>query len=301
MNANAGHAVLASLAGDALAMAPHWIYDVEELRSRFGRVAELRDAPAGSYHHPKKAGDFTHYGDQLLVLLESLAEQKAFDLVDFSFRWKTLFDSYTGYVDSATRGTLSNMGFGWGPEDSGSPSTDLAGAARIAPLAVLPAGDEEALVQAARAQTAMTHNGPGLPDAAEILARSLVRVFAGETPVDALQNAARGSWNAPFGRWVEQGVDSASQDTIQAIGRFGQSCHLDGGFASVAHLVARYGDEPAEALVQSVMAGGDSAARNLAAGMLLGAHAGKNAYAPEWVDHLTRKDHICALLDELES
>ncbi len=137
MDTKIRHAVLASFAGDALAMAPHWIYDTSELVQRFNRVDKLLDAPQGGYHYPKKAGEFTHYGDQSVTLFESLAESGGFNLEDFCKRWKRLFASYNGYMDNATRGTLVNLASGWGPEDSGSLSTDLAGASRLAPLLVL--------------------------------------------------------------------------------------------------------------------------------------------------------------------
>ena len=61
-----------ALAADALALAPHWIYDQDELARSFGRVTDLLAPPEGSYHVGKGRGAQTHYGDQTLVLMESL-------------------------------------------------------------------------------------------------------------------------------------------------------------------------------------------------------------------------------------
>ena len=76
---NAGAMVLASLAGDSLALGVHWIYDADALLSDHGRVESYLQPGSRSYHSTKKAGGFTHYGDQSMVLLESLAAGGGFD------------------------------------------------------------------------------------------------------------------------------------------------------------------------------------------------------------------------------
>ncbi|MBW2093157.1 MAG: ADP-ribosylglycohydrolase family protein, partial [Deltaproteobacteria bacterium] len=67
-------------------------------------------------------------------------------------------------------------------------------------------------------------------------------------------------------------------------------------FPSVVHLVARYENDLKEALVQCVMAGGDSAARGLLVGMLIGAHLGTESLPEEWLSELRKKDQILELL-----
>jgi hypothetical protein len=63
--------LLTSLAGDALCLGPHWIYDQREIAQKLGQITGYA-APLTSYHPGKQAGDFTHYGDQTLILLRSL-------------------------------------------------------------------------------------------------------------------------------------------------------------------------------------------------------------------------------------
>lgn len=57
----------------------------------------------------KKAGDFTHYGDQTLLLLETLARDGGFDPRRFESRWQHFFDSYKGYFDKATKATFNSL------------------------------------------------------------------------------------------------------------------------------------------------------------------------------------------------
>ena len=54
-----------------------------------------------------------------------------------------------------------------------------------------------------------------------------------------------------------------------------------------------------EALIQNVMAGGDSAARGMAVGMVLGAHLGVEAIPQEWIEGLKKREEIEELLDKI--
>jgi ADP-ribosylglycohydrolase len=67
----------------------------------------------------------------------------------------------------------------------------------------------------------------------------------------------------------------------------------------VVHLIAKYENDLREALIQSVMAGGDSAARGMIVGMVLGAHLGPESLPLELVSQLAVKEKIEALLDRI--
>jgi ADP-ribosylglycohydrolase len=293
--------VLASFAADSLALGAHWIYDAEKIAKDFGRVDTLRNPLPDSYHPTKEKGDFTHYGDQTFVLLESIAAQKGFDLSDFSKRWQDLFRTYRGYFDQATKKTLQNLAQGKSVEEAGSPSTDLSGAARIAPLVFAYHKDPETLVNAARAQTQMTHNNPLVTDSAEFFARVCCKVLDGTAPTKAMTEVAAQRFKGfPLSAWVKEGLESPEKDSTPTIARFGQSCHADDAFPGVVHLIAKYEQDLKEALVQAVMAGGDGAARGLMVGMVLGAYLGDNSLPKEWVSELKRGADILRLLQQIE-
>lgn len=67
----------------------------------------------------------------------------------------------------------------------------------------------------------------------------------------------------------------------------------------MVHLIAKYENDLKEALIQSVMAGGDSAARGMLVGMVLGAHLGPESLPMEWVSELAVKKTIETLLDRI--
>jgi len=288
---------LASFAADALALGPHWIYDTAVLDSTFGRINDLQAPPATSFHKGKPRGAFTHYGDQTLTLLTSITDAGGFDLARFASDWKAMFDGYTGYRDHATKDTLINLANGRPPEKAGSESTDLGGASRIAPLGFRYADDVEQFVASARAQTGFTHNQRDVIDAAEFFARLTTVVVEGTAPVAAMESVAESHFSRePFTAWVAKGLASKDRDTRSVIGEFGQNCSMEAAFPSVVHLIARHGDDLETALVENVMAGGDSAARGMLVGMVLGAYHGTSAIPETWLTGMSAYGEIMDLL-----
>ncbi|MBG0778261.1 MAG: ADP-ribosylglycohydrolase family protein [Desulfovibrionaceae bacterium] len=295
MTSNAQAMVMASFIGDALALGAHWQYDQAVLAAD-GRVADYR--PPTRYHAGKNPGDFTHYGDQALVLLQSVAERGGFDLDDFFARWTALMDGYAGYLDMATKKTLERIAFGEGPVGSGSPSNDLAGASRIAPVVLALRDDPAAAVAAARAQTAMTHNNSLVLDAAEFFARAALLALNGENPDRALELALeQGDYAAmDFPKLVGAGLDKAGMETVAAGAAFGTSCHAPEAIPLTVQAIARYAKNLEGGLVETIMAGGDNAARALLVGMVLGAHLGPDAIPARWLQGLRARQAIEAAL-----
>jgi ADP-ribosylglycohydrolase len=292
--------VMASFLGDSLALGVHWIYDTERIQAEFGRVDSLLSPKPDSYHPSKTKGDFTHYGDQTLVLLKSVALSGGFRLDDFAVRWRALFNRYRGYYDQATKATLMNFDQGKNPEDGGSSSHDLAGAARIAPLVYRYWDDPDSLVEAARAQTRMTHNNPVVVASAEFFARTTQRVLGGQTPVSAMSEVAgERFFDSPLHEWVEEGIRQRGEESVATIAGFGQSCHAEEAFPGVVYLIARYEADLKEGLIQAVMAGGDSAARAMMVGLVLGASLGEGSLPGDWIRDLKKAEEIRQLLSKI--
>jgi len=293
--------VWSSLAADALALGAHWIYDTSQIDQQVGRMDTLRAPLPTSFHKAKGRGDLTHYGDQTIVLLKSLSESGGFSIETFARMWQALFTAdYSGYRDHATKETLNHFEAGDPLEDIGSQSSDLAGAARIAPLVYFYQNDLDAMVASVRQQTAMTHRNPDVIDSASYFAQVSAAVMQGRTPIDALQDVAqRGFDRPPFDRWVSDGLGSRALGTRDAIKQFGQACDVSVAFSGVVHLIAKYQDHPREGLVENVMAGGDSAARGLISGMVFGAFSGVDAIDKAWRSDLNCGGTIERYLDAL--
>lgn len=79
MRNKANAMVLASLAADSLALGVHWIYNTNVIDKKFGRVQNYLKPVRPTYHPTKARGEFTHYGDQTMILLESVSKRSGFD------------------------------------------------------------------------------------------------------------------------------------------------------------------------------------------------------------------------------
>lgn len=292
--------LLGSFTADALALGVHWVYNARVIDKKFGIVEQYHD-PLTSYHTGKKKGDFTHYGDQMLVLLSSVEACAGFDLNHFAETWRSFFDTYQGYFDKATKATLKNISDGKSYQDCGSPSEDLAGASRISPLVYVYHNDLQKLIQAARLQTAFTHKTETVIDAAEFFSRAILKVLAGQTPSESIAETVDDNYKGHvFEEYVALGHQSTQKDTREAIAEFGQMCEIDAAFPATVHIILKYENDFKQGLVENVMAGGDSAGRGLFAGMVLGAHAGMDAIPDKWLSELTLHDRIIAFLERLD-
>ena len=267
--------VLTSLVADALSLGSHWIYDQREIEAKFADVTGYSN-PGTSYHPGKQAGDFTHYGDQTMVLLRTLALHERFDLSSYASEWRAFWEDHEtkSYRDGATKATLANLQSGLSPAMAASPSNDIAGASRIAPLFLVKWENDDDLIAAARAQTSLTHGDPAVVEAAEFFTRVTLAVRGGIAIPDALRAAVPlAAWNAIPSDWFEAAyASSASAATDSfAIRAHGLTCHVPEAFPAVCHLLMRHPDDGMAALLANVAAGGDSAARGMILGMVYGA------------------------------
>jgi ADP-ribosylglycohydrolase len=268
-----------ALDADRLCLGPHWVYDQEEIARRIPR-ADVPHDPISQYHPGKKAGDQTHYGDQLALLARHLREAGAFDLHAWAAVWRAFWEdpATISYRDKATRETLANLQSGLAPGKAGSGSSDLAGASGIAALFLLRWPDEMALLQACRELAAFTHNQPQVVAASEFFARVILATGGGASVPDAVDQAGGALQDERLRAWLEAGRKSAvsEEPDADALRRHGLSCDVDGGFAGVCHLLARYPDRLETALIANAMAGGDSAARGIPIGAIRGAAISKS-------------------------
>jgi ADP-ribosylglycohydrolase len=300
MNDRGKAMVLASFAGDALALGVHWIYNTRVIDKKWGRVERYVKPERPTYHPTKDLGEFTHYGDQTLVLMKSIVEAGGFDLDRFAEDWQALFNTYDGYVDQATKGTIQNISYGKEWVSAGSGSLDLAGAARIAPLVYRYRNDLEELIAGARAQTAFTHNTDPVVGSADFFGRVAFKTLSGEPPASAIRSTiAEGFQKESCKTWTRQGLESVTGDTRQVILDFGQMCEVEAAFPSVIHLIVKYENNLRDALIENVMAGGDSAGRGLLVGMVLGAHLGMDAIPEAWLSEMKAYPEIMSLLSKM--
>ena len=168
--------ILGAAIGDALGMPTEYISREQLDRDYQGRVIKFERA---SSLHPcghLQAGQYTDDTQQLILLAESLLAKKGFSEDDFAQRmgvWADQCRNVPGFNrfgggTSLTAGLRIFEGIKK-PQGMISPAT-CGSAMRIAPIGLFYRTDKDALREAARASSRVTHNHPLCQDAATYIA-----------------------------------------------------------------------------------------------------------------------------------
>lgn len=257
--------------GDAYALGAHWLYDTHQISKSEFDTNRFND-PLTDYHKGKVAGDFTHYGDQMLWLLDALAHDDAFTVESFSKSWEQKMRAYEGYVDGASKETLTALADGKSSLGCGSGSRDLSVVGRMVPLIYAYHNDMDKMMEFVKLHTVFTHMNRELVESAAYFNELILAVSMGAEIGRAVEEIAL-AYSETVQKWVKEGVSKAEKESIEAIKELGQSCSVEGGFAAVIYLLVRFSDFQ-EAMEANVLVGGDSAARGILVGAVLGAHGG---------------------------
>lgn len=279
--------LLGSILADAFSLGAHWIYDCDKIKQHFGEYDRLYDPLPDSFHTNRKKGEHTHYGDQTLLLLEFLAENGSFNKEDFQKFWAERMVHYDGYVDHATKDSLTAIKDG---KQWGSGSSDLSGASRIAPI-IYCTPDKEKGINDCINQTRVTHDNEKVAAAAEFFARTAYAVLDGKKPDEAMETAAKEMENSYVSKKLEAARKHLDLPSEEVINEMGQACAVGGAFPATIYIILKYQEDYRKAMIANVMAGGDSAARGLLVGMILGAYR-EDTIPKEWMDEMCSLERV---------
>ncbi|WP_419764387.1 MAG: ADP-ribosylglycohydrolase family protein [Arcobacter sp.] len=261
--------VLGSLIADSYCLGSHWIYDEKELKSLPTNWEELNNA-CSLWHKGKKAGEFTHYGDQLYFLYQYIIENDNFNLEQYIHFWKEKMENYDGYIDGATKTTLENLNAN---KDipCGSLSTDISVIGRIAPLLLI-SKTKNQFFQNVEKFVRATHNSSIVVEGAKFFAKVLVDVLDNIEMMEAIKER-KDEFSTTIQKYVNEGLYSIEDETFDAIRKFGPACGIDEAFGGVIHLLGKYTNFK-EALIKNAQAGGDNSARAMIVAMFFIARYG---------------------------
>ncbi|MFW2368245.1 MAG: ADP-ribosylglycohydrolase family protein [Desulforhopalus sp.] len=301
MKTSAQAMLIGSFVADSLALGVHWVYDTEEIIRNYSTVKTLLPPHQKSYHPTKDGGDFTHYGDQALHLLEYLSKRGGeFSPADYAAEWQKYIAVYDGYLDRASRDTLGNMEEGVHKVDCGSMSSDLGGPARIAPLIYCYRHNLDGLLQAVSDYCALTHCGMGISDGALFLARSCYSILHGASPRKAFEKAMAFTFeDLKLDLRLRSSLEMQNLNVIEVTKNFGQMCAINAALPGAVYTILDNEKNYERALTETVMSGGDSAARGMVVGMMLGAHLGPDTIPPAWWSNMNARTQIQKSIDNL--
>lgn len=237
-----------------------------------------------------------------------------------------------GYINGGSRRTLQALASQ--PNARGEARKALAAdvncliaATHFLPL-FLTTADEERLVAEAVSTVYISHKNPDPVAAAEFLCRALYRIIHLDMPlVEALRSAGERQGHPLINKWLRdaQAKVAEAQDPASALSKeplvddiaitsmsrlwdigktepikIGKASPTEGALPSALYFAIKYQHDPEAGLIANANCGGDSAARGIVIGMLLGALPGGALPAEHrWTAGLNSMRRVQTLLDAL--
>lgn len=282
---NKKNAFLGAFIGDALALGPHWIYDTDRINEAFGEIKGIVAPLGDGFHKTKKKGEFTHYGDQMLMLAKyCINNQNDFNKKDFLKFYYEWMQNYDGYLDHATKDTLKNI-----ENDifEGSESEELAGIISVPVMYYLSNNYKADAIE----RTKATHNNTLVLNIFSFIVEMLELIEEGYDIDKGIEEMKKRSPSSLL-RLIEKAESQVSEEPIKTIKDFGQMCNGKNAFQSSIYLILKYKDDFEKALLSNVQAGGDSAARGIMIGTILGAYHGISVLPHEWLEDMKYFEEI---------
>ena len=304
--------------GDALAMPAHWYYNRETLLRDYGPIRHYL-APRNPHpdsilwrsHYPSPGPGYDilhdqrpfwgqrgiHYhqflaaGENTLnlkcarLLLVSLNERHGYDPDDYLRRYvrfmTTPGNHNDTYVEEYHRHFFTRLAGGLPPHRCGVPEKHVGGLVGIVPLVARYRQDHEGAAAKAQAHLALTHRGPRMSAAAAVVIDILLRVMAGTSLRDVLEEEMATQRSPYFGHPFRKWRDKADADVIG--GHLSPACYVEDAVPAVIYLAWKYADDPEKGLIANAHLGGDNAHRGALLGAFFGADQGIKAFPDRWV------------------
>lgn len=299
-------ALLGTFVGDALGMPLEGTGQI--LYGLHGEVRDLLHARLG-------LGTYTDDTQLMIGLAEALLDTPgSLSLDRVAARFGEVFDPRRGYGGNAMNILASiDKGTPWrqAVERHLLPGGSFANGAamRVAPVALAFFGDEEAVGRAAREQAEVTgHSHPVGAFGAELLALAVHRALRRgpeKEPFDAagfadeLRPRAVDEFRYAL-EWIPENLDAEPGLAVQVLGTGLRASHSV-SFALWCFLA--HADDPEEAMVRAVNAGGDTDTIGAMTGALAGAFHGASSLPARWVEPLENggrgRDYVLGLADRL--
>jgi ADP-ribosylglycohydrolase len=216
-------ALMGAFIGDALALGPHWYYDLDQLHADYGQwISDYTTPKAGRYHAGMKAGQLSQSGGLLRLTVQSMVDCGRYDEADFCRRLDTelfpLLDGTPmngpgGYTSQSIREAWRRRvgsGLPWGQVAGNADTTEAA--ERILAIAIRYALQPAELASAVTRNTVLTQTDgtvvamtvafgavlgmlvEGLAMDSSISGKLMARVKSGELPFHAVTS---GNLQAP--------------------------------------------------------------------------------------------------------
>lgn len=307
--------------GDALAMPVHWYYNRQALMTDYGRVTDFLKPRnphpdsilwRSSYSAPGLKGEILHdqaqywgqsgihyhqflqAGENTLnvkicrLLIESINRTGTYDVDDFLENYiaymTTPGNHQDTYVEECHRQFFANYASGTAPRHCGAVEKHIGGLVGIVPIVVFYGHRPETAREAALTHLALTHPGPKMETAGQLIIDFLLRLLRGDPLKDVILENIESQSNPLLGHPFTKWLDDSDERVIGP--RLSTACYVEDSVPAVVYLALKYHDDPEKALIVNTNLGGDNAGRGAVLGALLGAAHGVEGLPDRWVEGL---------------
>lgn len=279
--------VFASFIADALSLGGHWIYTTEKVQKNYpGITKEYTDAMS-KFHKDRKAGEFTHYGEQAFALLKTISQAQKFELEDFKADWIDYVQNNEMYMDQSMTDALEK--FEESDSLKGAENLELGGIARSLPLFLKEDLDLEEFL----AVIHLTHNGEVVDQTAEYIYQVLEDILAGKDYKEALKE------NKDLNDFIESNFAKigAKDKIAENADQRGKACPIEDGLPIVFDVLWN-ADNLLEALSLNIRAAGDSAARAMVIAAVMAADNGLESLPDNLLNNFNKSAQIKEMLED---
>jgi hypothetical protein len=299
-------AVTGGFVADAATMGLHWIYDGDKMQ----QLAAARGAAGPEFYEPPscpfysyESGALSPYGDEILPLLQDVAERGEFVPEEFALTSYRAAKAYTGRLNSVFKEMVLKGDAGKKFPELASPSKDLHGGIKVPVLVARYFQDTALLLQKTREATRVHEIGAEAEDAAVATALLVQQVVAGVSIPEAIKSlASNEAVSADTRASVQQVVDAVQTktfpDATAAIAHFGKPCSLPGVLQGSVFVLLTSGSY-VEALRANMLAGGDNCSRAIVIGAVAAAAQGGETIPEEWKQNTKVYAQVQALAQQL--
>jgi ADP-ribosylglycohydrolase len=318
LRARTPNALLGLFLGDALAMPAHWYYDRRALRSDYGTIRDLVEPLPmhpdsilwrSSYRAPNAKGEILHdqarywgqrgvhyhqflrAGENTLNLqlaalaVDLIRERGRYDANEYRDRY-IAFMTTPGrhrdtYVEECHRHFFGKYALGVDPDACAAIEKHIGGLAGPIAVALALADDRGEAGKAAQAHMGLTHRGPKMEQALDLVLGILFDVLDGKALDSAIFACCdSGALPSALKTWLslpDEGVVG---------GLLSPACYVDDAVPATLYFASKYASDPEAGLIANANVGGDNCHRGAVLGALLGAAHTTGVWPQRWLDAL---------------
>lgn len=267
-------ALFGAYVADAASLGLHWLYDPDRIDALDGPLVfrhpdpvDFADAKGILVHYGKKAGDISHYGVQMQVMVRALANG-TYDRATYQKETAAAFGPggwWQGYIDKATRGALDGIAAERNP--SGADDDQIPALSKLPPLIATGGNDEDVDDSVAVTSANATAAAYAKPAAAALRA-----ALNGAGITEALE-AGIAAADATLANVLKDAVARAPEESVAYAGELGRACPLPQSLPVAFQILA--GTSGFKDMVETnIRAAGDTCGRAIFMGTIAAATYG---------------------------